>query len=248
MTRHLLLCLALLTTPVVQAGPTALDLLHKGEAAMRGDGNQGLYRVHIVRPDWQRTLEVRVWDDPIHDRARLELLKPRKARGTQFLKVGGRLSMYLPKLRRQIAISPAMMQDPWMGSDFNNQDLLEASALIDQYDHRIVGEKTRDGHRIYTIESLPKPEAPATWSRLIQEVRGDGLPLRIDFYCKAGHLERRLRFLDPKTFDGHLVPSRWRMEPLKKPGRSTEIQLRELHFGPIEDDAAFHPLDKKDHR
>ncbi len=247
MNRCLLLLLALSPLVTLAADPSALDLLRKGEAALRDHGNRGLYRVRIVRPDWQRNLEVRVWDDPVHDRARLELRKPRKARGTQFLKVDGRLSMYLPKLRRQIAISPAMMQDPWMGSDFNNQDLLEASALIDQYRHQIVGEEKADGHTVYTIESLPKPDAPATWSRLIQRVRDDGLPLQIDFYCKAGHLKRRLRFLAPRTFDGHLVPARWRMEPQKDKRQYTEIELRELHFGPVTDDSAFHPLGKTHH-
>ncbi len=92
--------------------PAALELLGKSEQLMRGSGTEGIYRVQIVRPEWQRTLRLKSIDDAVNDRYRLEMLKPRKIKGTVFLKVNGRLSMYLPKLQREIAISPAMMHDP----------------------------------------------------------------------------------------------------------------------------------------
>ncbi len=222
--------------PQAAGDAEALQLLRKSEALMRGGGSEGRYRVLIQRPDWQRELQLTSIDDGARQRFRLEMLKPRKVQGTVFLKKDGRLSMYLPKLRREIAISPAMMHDPWMGSDFNNQDLLESDALIDSYDHRI---KARDGDLI-TIESTPKPDAAVSWIRLEQKIRSDGIPVAIHYHCKKGERARVLRFEQPKTLGGRLIPSRWVMQPLAKPDQHTLIEIEEIRFDVTPDDRLFH--------
>ena len=120
------------TAQEAESDPAALELLHKSEALMRSPATVAEYQVDIIRPDWQRTMTFRSLDDMRNNRFRMEILSPRKTKGTVFLKVNNTLSMYLPKLERQINISPAMMQDPWMGSDFNNQDLLETDSIINR--------------------------------------------------------------------------------------------------------------------
>jgi len=235
--------LLLLLLPGFAAGgsdPEALELLRKSETLMRGGGSEGTYRVQIHRPDWQRELRLQSIDDAARGRYRLEMLKPRKVKGTVFLKKGGRLSMYLPKLRREIAISPAMMHDPWMGSDFNNQDLLESDALIEQYEHRI---KARDGDLV-TIESTPGPDAAVSWIRLEQQIRGDGVPVSIHYHCRKEERARVLRFEQPKLMDGRLIPSRWIMQPLARPDQHTLIEIEEIRFNVSPDDSLFEPKEK----
>ena len=222
--------------------PEALQLLRKSEALMRGGGSAGTYRVQIVRPDWERELRLRSIDDAAHDRYRLEMLKPRKVKGTIFLKKAGKLSMYLPKLKREIGISPAMMHDPWMGSDFNNQDLMESAALIDQYEHRIKG---RDGD-VLSIESIPKPEAAVSWMRLEQRIRDDGVPLSIHYHCKKDARARILRFEQPRLMGGRLIPTRWIMQPLAKPDQHTLIEIEEIRFDVTPDDSLFEMETAKD--
>jgi hypothetical protein len=217
--------------------PAALALLHKSEALMRGGGSEGVYRVSIVRPDWRRELRLRSIDDAARDRYRLELLAPHKLKGTVFFKRGERLSMYLPKLQRDVAISPAMMLDPWMGSDFTNQDLIESSALIDQYTHRVAG---RDG-RVTRIVSTPKPDAAVSWARLEQRIRDDGLPLEIRYESSRPGHGRVLRFEDPKRLGGRLIPSRWVMQPLAHPNQHTTIEVEQIRFGVHPDDGLFQP-------
>lgn len=230
----LLACLS--TFPAVaDDDPEALALLRKSEELMRGQGSRGTYRVQIVRPDWQRELRLDSIDDRANGRYRLEMLEPAKVKGTVFLKKGDRLSMYLPKLKREIAISPAMMHDPWMGSDFNNQDLLESGALIDQYEHRIAG---RDGDLV-TIESTPKPGAPVSWMRIEQQIRRDGLPVAIHFHCQRGERARVLRFEEPRTLGGRRIPSRWVMQPLALPEQHTLIEIEEIRFDVPPDDSLF---------
>ncbi|MET0110665.1 MAG: outer membrane lipoprotein-sorting protein [Candidatus Thiodiazotropha sp.] len=222
----------------------AVELLRKAEALMRSSGTVAEYQVDIIRPDWQRTMSFRSHDDIDNNRFRMEILTPRKTKGTVYLKVNNILSMYLPKLRRQINISPAMMQDPWMGSDFLNQDLLETDSLVDQYSHRIV---TREGvgeQAIVTIESTPSATAAVTWKRLIQRISANGIPLEMEYQCEK-MANRRMTFDQIRIMDGRLIPTRWTMAPQDQPGKSTVITLKSIQFNvPLADDI-FNPAKRK---
>jgi len=223
-----------------ESDPEALALLRKGEALMRSDATAAEYRIDIIRPDWQRTMTFRSHDDRRNSRFRMEILSPRKTKGTVFLKVNNTLSMYLPKLERQINISPAMLQDPWMGSDFNNQDLLETDSLIDDYIHRIVGREGDGAAAIITLESTPKPTAAVTWKRLLQRIRADGLPLELEYRCEK-RTSRRMVFDEFKEMDGRTIPTRWTMTPLDNTGKRTVITLTSIDFDAPIDPALFTP-------
>ncbi|MEJ2453450.1 MAG: outer membrane lipoprotein-sorting protein [Candidatus Thiodiazotropha sp.] len=220
--------------------PKAVELLHKSEALMRSDKTVAEYRVDIIRPDWQRTMTFRSYDDMRNDRFRMEILSPRKTKGTIFLKVDNTLSMYLPKLERRINISPAMMQDPWMGSDFNNQDLLETDSLIDDYSHKIINREGDGDQAVITIESTPSPDAKVTWKKLIQRVRADGMPLELEYRCER-RANRRMVFDQFKEMDGRMIPTRWTMTPLDNEGKSTVITLTLIDFDAPFDDSVFSP-------
>jgi outer membrane lipoprotein-sorting protein len=223
-----------------ESDPEAVELLRKSESLMRSDATLAEYQVDIVRPDWQRHMTFRSHDDMRDNRFRMEILSPRKTRGTVFLKVDNTLSMYLPKLERRINISPAMMQDPWMGSDFNNQDLLETDSLIDHYTHRITNREEKDGAVIYTIESTPLPTATVTWRKLIHQVRGDGLPLSLEYHCDR-KVSRRMVFDQVREVSGRTIPTRWTMTPLDDAGKRTVITLTAIEFDTNVDDALFNP-------
>ncbi len=214
-----------------ESDPEAVALLRQVEQQLRPGSSTSVYQVLIVRPDWERSLRFRSHDDRTGDRFRLEVLDPVKTRGTVFLKVGPRLSMYLPKLRRTIAISPVMMHDEWMGSDFNNQDLVDAGALLDQYTHRVVGRERAGGLDSVLIESRPGPDSAVVWESLQQRVRTDGIPVEIEYRGRDGVALRRLSFRDVREVGGRRVPTRWVMQPLDRAGHRTEIVLEEIQFG-----------------
>jgi hypothetical protein len=207
----------------------ALDLLRKSEALMRSSGTLAEYRIDILRPDWQRTMTFRSHDDMDNHRFRMEILSPRKTKGTIFLKVDGVLSMYLPKLRRQIKISPAMMQDPWMGSDFNNQDLLETDTTIDGHRHRIIARQNQGGEAVITIESIPSPATTVTWKKLTRRIRSDGIPLEVTYHCKK-KVKRIMVFDQIQEMGGRVIPTRWTMQPQDDEGKSTVITLQSAQF------------------
>lgn len=237
-----LFLLALLTSNAVadQSEQEAIDLLHKSEALMRSNATVAEYRVDIIRPDWQRTMTFRSHDDMRENRFRMEILSPRKTKGTIFLKVNNTLSMYLPKLERRINISPAMMQDPWMGSDFNNQDLLATDSLIDDYTHRIIKREGEGDQAIITIESTPSPNATVTWKKLVQRIRADGMPLELEYNC-IKRPNRHMVFDQFKEMDGRLIPTRWTMTPKDAEGKHTIITLTSIDFDAKFSDSVFKP-------
>jgi hypothetical protein len=197
---------------------------------LRADTSIALYRMELTRPDWRRTLRFRTYDDRKGDRVRVELLEPRKAAGTVFLKLGSRLWMDLTQLRRRVAISPAMMQDAWMGSDFSNQDLLEAATLIDEYDHQVVGREQGPGGAVVTIRSVPSSGAAALWGSLVQRIRADGVPLEVEYRDADERTRRRLSFHEVRPIGGRTLPTRWVMEPLDRPGSRTELVLESVEL------------------
>lgn len=227
------------------SNPAAIELLKKSEALMRSNATVAEYQVDIIRPDWQRTMTFRSHDDKHNNRFRMEILSPRKTKGTVFLKVNNTLSMYLPKLERQINISPAMMQDPWMGSDFSNQDLLETDSLIDEYTHQIVSREGEGDQAVITIESAPTPAAKVTWKKLLQRIRADGMPLELEYQCEK-RANRRMLFDQFKLMDGRLIPTRWTMTPLDSEGKRTIITLTSIDFDASFDTSLFTPGVKGD--
>lgn len=223
-----------------QSDPEALALLQKSEALMRSNATIAEYQVDIIRPDWQRSMTFRSHDNMRDSRFRMEILSPRKTKGTIFLKVDNRLSMYLPKLKRRINISPAMLQDPWMGSDFNNQDLLETDSLIDDYTHHIASREGEGDQAVISIESTPSPTATVTWKTLLQRIRADGMPLELVYRCER-RTSRRMVFDQFKPMDGRLIPTRWTMTPLDSEGKRTVITLTSIDFDATFSDSVFSP-------
>lgn len=205
-------------------------MLRQGGQRMRPSSSISVYRIEITRPDWSRSMRFGSHDDLRHGRFRMEILEPRKPRGTLFFKEGERLSMYLPKRGREVHISPLMIHDPWMGSDFNNQDLLEAGSLIEAYSHRIVDRQGAGDDQIITIESLPRPGSAVVWGKLVQRACADGLPLQAAFLNGPQKVLRRLKFEDYRETGGRRLPTRWIMTPTGKPGYRTEIILEEVQF------------------
>lgn len=207
------------------------ELLARSNHMLRGQSSTGTYRIEVVRPEWRKVIRFRGQYDYARDRFRMEVLEPRKSAGTVFLKVDGRLSMYLPKLKRQVAISPAMMPDPWMGSDFTNHDLLEADSPLRDYTHMLTDWlEPGAGTPVAVIRSRPRDGGDVPWGHLVQHVREDGVPLKVEYFNCRDEKVRVLSFADVQEVAGRPVPMRWEMRPAATPNAYTTVQVEELSF------------------
>lgn len=232
---------ALLLAP--QARPqapavTGREIVKAMEALVWADTMRGEFEMRITTPRWERTLSLRIWMDR-PGRSFVRVLAPPKEAGIGSLRIGNEMWNYLPAVERTIKIPPSMMLQPWMGSDFTNDDLVKQSSAIDDYVQRLEGEETLDGQAVYRIEALPKPDAAVVWGRLVYWIRKDSIPVKQEYHSERGELVRVLTFSDVRPVGGRTIPTRWEMKSLAKAGNATTIVVKDAAYNTRLDDEIF---------
>jgi len=206
------------------------DIVRRADELMRGKTQQGVYRMTIIRPDWQRSTEFAFWSEGT-EKSFIRIKEPARERGISFLKIGREMWNYIPRINRVIKIPPSMMLQSWMGSDFTNDDLVKESSIVDDYTHTLLGRETMGGEDAYKIEFVPKPDAPVAWDHLIEWIRvSDYIPLRTEYFNERDEHIRTLVFSDIKKMSGRTLPARMKLIEERKPGHSTVLLLEEVTF------------------
>ena len=225
--RALILVLALAIAPPGAAQePPAREILDRVESLLWGKTVEGEYEMTITTARWQRTLVMRAWMER-PKRSFIRILAPAKEKGIGSLRLGAEMWNYLPNVERTIKIPPSMMLQPWMGSDFTNDDLVKSSSIVDDYTQRILREETVASRPAWVLELIPRPDAAVVWGKIIYWVlKGDFIPLKEEFYDERGALVRVMSFSDVRPMGGRTIPTRWEIRPSDKPGNSTTIVIR----------------------
>lgn len=215
------------------------DILDTVEKLLWGNTVQGDYEMTITTPRWQRTLGLKVWMDRPR-RSFVRIVSPAKEAGIGSLRIGSEMWNYLPNVERIIKIPPSMMLQPWMGSDFTNDDLVKESSILDDYTHKVLGVVQEEGVEVVSIEAVPKPEAAVVWGRIVYWVRrADTMPLKQEFFSERGERVRVLSFSEVRKVGGRVLPTRWDMRPDAKPGNLTTVVLKDAVFNQPVDDEIF---------
>ena len=130
-----------------------------------------------------------------------------------------------------------MMSQSWMGTDFSNDDLVKESSVVNDYEHRIIGDTVIDARPCYIIQMIPKPTAAVVWGKLIVCIdKKDLLELHTRFYDEGGKLINVMNGSDIKLMDGRLIPTRFEMIPVDKKDQKTEMIYKTIKYNrPIED-------------
>ncbi len=184
----------------------------------------------VRTPEFERTLTMRFWYD-YPEKTFIRITGPAKEAGTGTLRLDGNMWTYLPSVERVIKIPPSLMLQPWMGSDFTNDDVVKESSLVSDYTHTIEGEATEAGDPCYRLIARPKPDAPVVWGHLILLIRkSDYLPRREEFYDTKNRIEKVLIFDDIQTVGSRTYPMRWTMISKTKPKHQTVLSLSSLEF------------------
>ena len=210
--------------------PSARDVVDRAEKALWGTTLQAQLSMTVTTPRWERTLELQAWIERPR-RSFIRILSPAKEAGIASLRIGPEMWNYLPTVERTIKIPPSMMMQPWMGSDFTNDDLVKESSIIDDYTHRILATDTVAGALMYVVEALPKPDAAVVWGRIVFRIRkADFLPVREEFYDERGTLVRVMTFSDVRVLGGRTIPTKWEMRPVAKTGNVTTIIMKSATY------------------
>jgi outer membrane lipoprotein-sorting protein len=217
------------------------ELIRHVDRLWRGATSQAVMTMTVKTRRYQRSMTMESWSRG-KDYSMVLIREPVKDRGIATLKVKENIWNYLPKINRVTKVPSSMMSGSWMGSHFTNDDLVKESTYEDDYDSRISFEGERDGRAIYELTSLPKPDAPVVWGKVVMEIGQQTLaPYRAIYYDEEGTLIRTLVFDQNQTIDGRSIPMRLSLQPEDKPDESTVIRYQSIEFGvPLE--SAFFSL------
>jgi len=209
------------------------------ERNIEGQTFKATARLVVAKGDEKREMKMRLW---WKDRrlALIQVLEPKKDRGTGNLRIGTDLWQYLPNVNRIIRIPSSMMLQSWMGSDFSNDDLVRGGSLASDYTHKLLATEIIDGQPTEKIECLPKPNAPIVWGKVILWARvNDSAPAKEDFFSERGELIKELATKNIKKFGSHSIPTQLTMRSVKKNNSTTTIDYEEssIEFdAPMTDD------------
>ncbi len=230
MTKVLTLLFTIFVAINTHADDEAVSLIKGMEYLLWSDSNRGEVSMTVVNENWQRTLEMDVWMDR-PNRTFIRIQSPKKEKGVGSLRLNDEMWNYIPKIDRVIKVPPSMMLQPWMGSDFSNDDLVKASSLAEDYEHTIVGTSTDESGELVHIESIAKPEAPVVWGKIeLWLYRDSYIPVKQFYFDEQGTAVKELTFEQVEERGGRELPTRWIMRPLDKERQRTIIDLKKMDY------------------
>lgn len=210
--------------------PDASVLIKAAIDYWRDVSSIAVFDMHIHRPDWKRSMTMKVWTRGSKE-SLVRVTAPAKDAGNGTLLLDNDMWSYNPKVNRVIKIPSSMMGQSWMGSDFANNDLAKADDLVDQYRHTLLSTEQSSGHKVYVIEAVPNESAPVVWGREVLKIRDDHILMEHAFYDQTGTLVKTLKTTEIKVMGGKPIAARERMQKADKPDEWTEIVTREAQFG-----------------
>ncbi len=211
-------------------GQNATEIVRKANNLAMGKTSQGINKMIVVRPDWKREVEMKIWSKG-NDYYLILITAPAREKGQVFLKRKNEMWNWIPSINRMIKLPPSMMSQSWMGSDFTNDDLLKEASIVKDYTHKIIGTDTIGGYDCYKIELLPKPEAAVVWDKIITWIAKEKYyQLKTEFYDETGELVSTQLGLNIKKIGNRTLPSKLEMIPADKEGHKTIIELIDIIF------------------
>ena len=167
----------------------------------------------------------RGWDDSYS-----EFLAPARDKGIKYLKLKDNLYMYLPRTEKVVKISGHLLRQSLMDSDFSYEDMLEARALLADYQVRIDKEETLDGQPCWVLELTAKRPGLAYYRRRLWVAKTTFVSVRAERYAQSGVLLRVMTTAKPVTYGGRHYPTVMTMQDKLKKGTSTTLELTNIKF------------------
>lgn len=219
------------TSLVAQNKMSAKEIVKKADEVMKGvKSTKAEMTVTTVRPKWKRTMKMKTWSQG-SNLSMILFTSPVKDKGTSFLMKGKEVWNWIPSIERTIKLPPSMMMQSFMGTDFTNDDLVKQSSIVEDYDHKIIGEATIEEYKCYKIEMIPHEDAAVVWGKIIVWITHDNyFQLKVNFYDEDDELVNKMKAYDIKILGGKLLPAKMEITPMDKKGQKTIMEYTSLAF------------------
>src|SRR6185295_7007626 len=134
--------------------------------------------------------------------------------------------LYLPQIGRVRQLNAWAQSERFMGSDLTYEDL--GAIVVDRREHRLLAEGELDGEPVYKVDGVPAERE--FYGRVVTWVsRTTFLPVRIEYYDRAGVLLKVARFGDVRTIKDVATPFAIEMEDAES-GHRTRLTLLEADY------------------
>ncbi|TOO25420.1 outer membrane lipoprotein-sorting protein [Vibrio parahaemolyticus] len=209
---------------------SAFDIVQKSDQAMRGKSSYSEATMEIVRPDWTRSMTMKSWTKGT-ELSLVLVTAPAKDKGSASLKRHREMWNWVQSIERIIKIAPSMLSQSWMGSDFTNDDLINQSSIVVDYQHALVGNDSFEGDKVWVIEATAKPDAPVVWNKVTLWIsQSTYLQRKVEFYDEFDERVNVLTTYDVKELGGRKIATRMEMKPVDKPGNKTIFTTHQAQF------------------
>ncbi|TVQ68200.1 MAG: outer membrane lipoprotein-sorting protein [Balneolaceae bacterium] len=209
---------------------SAEEIIRNMEEVMRGNSSYSEMTMTIERPRYTRNISLNAWSLG-NDYSLILVTAPARDQGTVFLKREGEIWNFVPSIDRTIKMPPSMMSQSWMGSDFNNDDLVRESSAAEDYSHRITGEEEVDGRLAWVLELIPKEETAVVWDKVLLWVdQQEYIQLRMENFDQRGERVNTITFSDIRPLSDRMFPHKMTLIPDGKEGHVTTLVYEVMEF------------------
>ncbi len=220
------------------APPEPARIVERMEQAMRGDASYAEMTMRIVRPRYEREISLRAWMLG-RTHALIGVMAPARDQGTAFLLRDRSLWTFDPRIDRTTRLPSSMLAQPWMGSDFTNDDLVRDSDSVDDYTHELLRTEPIDGRQSHVLRMVPKPDRPIVWGHVLMWICAtDYLQLRVEFFDQRSQLVNTMVLDEITRFGDREVPARITVTPYGRENEQTVLRYHQLDFT-VELDESF---------
>ena len=232
-------CFALCFLPfATHADIDVLDLVSGAVDLTRGEYSYAEMSMLVKRPDWERNSSLLAWTRGRED-ALIRFTAPARDAGNALLKQGEKMWTFNPKLNRNIRLPNSMMSQSWAGSDFSYNDLSRSDKWLRHYDLTITNTVAEDGHETYTVEAIPKEDAPVVWGKEEMVIRDDYVLISLTYFDQEMVPVKQMKTLEITELGGRMMATRMRMLEFEAPDQYTELVYDDMDFDVELEDRMF---------
>jgi outer membrane lipoprotein-sorting protein len=224
-----LLLVVVLATGAASA-QTADEIVKKMDENMTFNTRTGNATLEVVRAGQgtdKRTL--RLWGRGFDD-SYSEFLSPARDQGVKYLKIGKSLHMYLPRTEKVMTISGHLLRESIMDSDFSYEDMLEARALLADYDAKVLGAEALNGEDCWLLELTAKREGVSYYKRKLWISKKTHVAMKMERYAETGLLLKTMTARDIKVHGGRNYPMVLEMQDAMRKGSKTTFTMSDVVF------------------
>ncbi len=223
----------------ILSAQTAADIIKKADEKMQGKSNRGTMKMTIVRPKWTREITMKTWGKGT-EYSLVLITAPARDEGTGTLKRNKELWNWQPSIDRIIKLPPSMMMQSWMGSDFTNDDLVNQSSMVTDYDYELLGDTLIEEYDTWKVALYPKEETAVVWGKIEAYIsKQEYYQLIFKYYDEDEYLTNTMIMSNIRQLGDRIIPTRLEMIPAENPDQKTVITYVDFEFDIELEDSFF---------